>query len=196
MSRVIIAPLFVMMMISGDDSYVILACFLYLLAAISDYIDGWYARKFNLETKWGKFFDPLADKVLTTACFIVFVFWDIMPVWMIVIFIFRDFVTSFMRIMGSVLDYDMATSNSAKIKTTVQMIFIGIILALIFVRSTGIFNLQAKEVNALIYSQFTVWLLFLLVLVSLYTLFEYLFFNKLLLSKIWCYFTKKKLANE
>ena len=195
-SRVIVAPLFIILMLSGDDGYIILACYLYVLAAFSDYIDGWYARKYNLVTKLGIFFDPLADKILTTACFVVFVCLDIIPLWMVIIIVIRDFGTTFMRIMSSVLNYQMDTSISAKTKTTIQMIFIGAILCLIFIRSTGIFELKAAQVNKLLYSDYVEYSMFLLVLITVWTLIEYFFYNKLLLSQIWSYFTKKKLAND
>lgn len=196
LSRVIVAPLFVIMMLSGDDNYIIVASYLYILAALSDYIDGWYARKYNLITNLGKFFDPLADKILTTACFIVFVCLDIIPLWMIIIIIIRDFGSTFLKIMSSVLNYHLDTSYSAKIKTAIQMIFIGLVLTLIFIRSTGLFGFSAKEIDSVLFSPYTDYIMFLLVIITVWTLFEYFLYNKSLLSKIWSYFTKKKLAND
>ena len=174
----------------------ILGCFLYLVAAITDYIDGWYARKFGLITKWGQFFDPLADKILTTSAFIVFYLFDIMPLWMLIIIVFRDALTTTIRIVTLKKKQMLETSYPAKFKTAVQMVFIAFILVMLFIKLTGVFDITEQTANAIIYSQWVYFLMLLLTLLTVWTLFDYIFKNKTVLSGIWSDFTKKKLANE
>lgn len=196
MSRVVVAPLFIMLMLSDSSGYIVLGTFLFLLASISDYIDGWYARKYDLVTKWGKFFDPLADKILTTSAFIVFVYFEIIPLWMVIIIILRDFGTTFIRILMFFFKKQMKTSVLAKWKTAIQMIYISLILCLIFVKNTEIFELNPLVIHRMIYSDFTYYFAFLLTIFTLWTLLDYIFQNKSTFRQIWSDFTKKKLANE
>ncbi len=194
--RVVISPLFIYLMLTQDSGYMILGCFLYLLAAITDYIDGWYARKFGMITKWGQFFDPLADKILTTSAFVVFVFFDIMPLWMLLVIVVRDGTVTLFRILANKHKKQLETSYPAKFKTAVQMVFIAFILVMIFIKLTGIFDITVKTADSIIYSQWVYFLMLLLTLLTIWTLIDYIFKNKLLLSVIWSDFTKKKLANE
>jgi CDP-diacylglycerol--glycerol-3-phosphate 3-phosphatidyltransferase len=183
-------------MLTQDSGYMILGCFLYLLAAITDYIDGWYARKFGMITKWGQFFDPLADKVLTTSAFVVFVIFGIMPLWMLLIIVGRDAIVTLFRIMANKRKMQLETSYPAKFKTAVQMVFIAFILVMIFIKLTGVFEISVQAANAIIYSKWIYYLMLLLTILTIWTLIDYIFKNKLLLSVIWSDFTKKKLANE
>ncbi len=196
LTRVILAPLFIYLMLTNDVGYMILACFLYLVAAITDYIDGWYARKFGLITKWGQFFDPLADKILTTSAFIVFYIFDIMPLWMIIVIVFRDAITTMLRIITWKRKKMINTSFLAKLKTTVQMIFIASILVLIFIKLTGVFDIFPETVDLIIYSKWVYYFMLFLTILTIWTLIDYIYSNKSLLNVIWSDFTKKKLANE
>jgi CDP-diacylglycerol--glycerol-3-phosphate 3-phosphatidyltransferase len=67
--RIAVTPLFIFMMLSKDGSLIIWLVFLFLVAAITDYFDGWLARKLKTESKFGRFFDPLADKISYYCCF-------------------------------------------------------------------------------------------------------------------------------
>lgn len=196
LTRVILAPLFIYLMLTNDVGYMILACFLFLVAAITDYIDGWYARKFGLITKWGQFFDPLADKILTTSAFIVFYIFDIMPLWMIIVIVFRDTITTILRIITWKRKKMINTSFSAKLKTSVQMIFIASILVLIFIKLTGVFDIFPETVDLIIYSKWVYYIMLFLTILTIWTLIDYFYSNKSLLNVIWSDFTKKKLANE
>ena len=90
----------------------------------------------------------------------------------------------------------LETSYPAKIKTAVQMVFIAFILVMLFIKLTGVFDITEQRANAIIYSQWVYFLMLLLTLLTVWTLFDYIFKNKTVLSGIWSDFTKKKLANE
>ena len=173
--RIVITPLFLVMILSGDPVWIAWSTVLYFVGAISDYFDGYLARKFNSGTNWGKFTDPLADKILTLAALAAFVFLDIIPLWMVVLIGIRDLIITLMRVFGSSLKRPVQTSYFAKIKTFVQMFFIGFILILLFVKSTKIFSFDSEMVNNWLYSDATYLSMLIVTLFSVVTLIEYLY---------------------
>src|SRR3989337_3073540 len=90
--RIILSPVFLYLFLSDLIWMKQVSVVIYIVAAISDWYDGWLARKFNYITSWGKFWDPLADKILTSAAFIGFAVLNIVEIWMIVIILTRDFI--------------------------------------------------------------------------------------------------------
>ena len=101
-----------------------------ILAAITDWYDGWLARKFNYITASGKFLDPLADKVLTSSAFIAFTILGVLELWMVLVIIIRDFLITFLRLYAEFKNKSFSTSKSAKWKTFFQMFFIYYLLAI------------------------------------------------------------------
>ena len=122
--RLILSPVFFFMFLSENPVYKQIALVIYFIAAITDWYDGWLARKFNYITNWGKFMDPLADKALTSAAFLAFVFLDVLQLWMVLIIIVRDFLITGLRIYADLQNKPFVTNKLAKVKTFVQMIFI------------------------------------------------------------------------
>jgi CDP-diacylglycerol--glycerol-3-phosphate 3-phosphatidyltransferase len=96
----------------------------FLLAAVTDWYDGWLARKFNYITDWGKFMDPLADKILTSTAFIAFVAVGVLELWMVLLIILRDVLVTTLRIFADHKKISFYTSKSAKWKTFLQMFFL------------------------------------------------------------------------
>ena len=88
--RIILTPVFLFLFISGDPVLIQISLVVYIVAAITDWYDGWLARKFNYITSWGKFMDPLADKILTSTAFFAFVEIGILELWMVILVVFRD----------------------------------------------------------------------------------------------------------
>lgn len=122
--RIILTPVFLYLFLSGDSLLIQLSLVVYLIAAITDWYDGWLARKFNYITTWGKFMDPLADKILTSSAFFGFVFINILPLWMVIIVVARDLIITGLRMFAEWKNKSFTTSYLAKIKTTAQMIFL------------------------------------------------------------------------
>lgn len=172
--RIAVTPLFVFMMLSDNSILVIWACFLFLIAAVTDYFDGWVARKLKTESKFGRFVDPLADKFLTTAAFIVFVVMDIVPLWMVLIIIIRDFGTTILRIYGNKTSNPVKTSRLAKIKTFLQMGYISYVLLLIFLIEINLKLYSPMEINHILYSDFTVGIMLLITIITVISTFEYI----------------------
>jgi len=123
--RVIMIPLFVAAMLWNALSYSnYIAGALFIGACITDFFDGYIARKYNLITTFGKFMDPLADKLLVCAALICFLAEPdaIMPVWVVIVIISREFIISGFRLVAAEKGVTIAASYWGKVKTTVQMI--------------------------------------------------------------------------
>lgn len=119
--------------------YVALAVF--VLASITDFLDGYISRKNNLVTKFGKIMDPLADKMLVASGFILIAAAGIIPVWMAVVIVLRDFFVTGLRNFGADKEKDLAASLSGKVKTVFQLL--AVILALVGTYNFGDFVTQS-----------------------------------------------------
>ena len=92
------------------------------IASISDFLDGYIARHYNQVSDFGKFLDPLADKLLVTACMMIFVGWGRMPSWVVFIVIAREFAISGLRMVAASNGTVIAAGWSGKIKTSCTMV--------------------------------------------------------------------------
>jgi CDP-diacylglycerol--glycerol-3-phosphate 3-phosphatidyltransferase len=122
--RIILTPIFLFLFLSGDPLLIQISSVVFIIAAITDWYDGWLARKFNYITDWGKFLDPLADKILTLTAFMGFVIVDILPFWMVILIILRDLIITLLRLYADYKKINFTTSKSAKWKTFFQMAFL------------------------------------------------------------------------
>lgn len=138
--RIILTPVFLFFFLSDNPVFKLISLGIFIIAALTDWYDGWLARKFNYITNWGKFWDPLADKILTSAAFIGFVILGIIPLWMVVIIILRDFVITSLRAYADYKDFSFPTSYYAKWKTFIQMAFLYyLLLAYVGMYTTDIY---------------------------------------------------------
>ena len=138
--RIILSPVFLYLFLSDIIWMKQVSIAVYIVAALSDWYDGWLARKFNYITSWGKFWDPLADKILTSAAFIGFAVVDLIPWWMVIIIIGRDVLITLLRVFADLKSYTFTTSYYAKWKTLLQMIFLYYLLILFVARYTPEIN--------------------------------------------------------
>ena len=123
--RVCMIPLFVIfMLLDMVPGNRLIAAALFGLAAASDAIDGHLARKNGLVTNFGKFMDPLADKLLVCSALICFVELQLIPAWMIIVIISREFIISGFRLIASDNGVVIAASYWGKSKTVVQMVMV------------------------------------------------------------------------
>jgi len=122
--RIILTPVFYFLFVSENPTLKLASVIVFLIAAITDWYDGWLARKFNYITDWGKFLDPLADKILTSAAFIALVKIDVLSLWMVLVIIIRDFLITGLRAFADYKGELFNTSLLAKWKTFAQMIFL------------------------------------------------------------------------
>ncbi len=130
MFRVILIPFFVVFLlvdITPVDKWIALAVF--IIASLTDMLDGKIARKYNLVTNFGKFMDPLADKLLVCSALVCLVAVDRIPAWMVIVIIAREFIISGFRLVASDNGKVIAASYWGKFKTTFQIIMICLMIA-------------------------------------------------------------------
>ena len=129
--RVVFIPLLmVFMYLSGGcaNIWMWLALAVFILASITDYIDGHIARTRNQVTDFGKFLDPLADKLLVIAAMCMFCQWGMMPAWATMVIIAREFAISGLRMVAAASGKVIAAAWSGKIKTVISIICICVMM--------------------------------------------------------------------
>lgn len=130
--RVILIVPFVIILLGGEAGWFgnnllipdIVALVVFIVASLTDLIDGKIARKYNLVTNFGKFMDPLADKLLVSAALIALVDMGRIPAWVVIVIISREFIISGFRLIASDNHVVIAASYWGKFKTTFQMIMV------------------------------------------------------------------------
>jgi CDP-diacylglycerol--glycerol-3-phosphate 3-phosphatidyltransferase len=129
--RVLMVPFFVFFLMADSfgrlGKWIALAIF--VVASLTDLLDGKIARKYNLVTNFGKFMDPLADKLLVCSAMIGFIELGWMPAWMVMIVIAREFIISGFRLVASDHGIVIAASYWGKFKTVSQMIMVIVLIA-------------------------------------------------------------------
>ena len=126
--RIIMIPVFVVLLYLDFPFNNLVALAVFILASITDTLDGYIARKYNLITDFGKFMDPIADKLLVTAAMLVFVDWHMMPAWVVIVVVAREFIVSALRLVAANNGRVIAAGWSGKVKTASTMVCIYIML--------------------------------------------------------------------
>ena len=180
--RIVITPLIVWLLI-GFDSLVLhaLALVLFLIASLSDLFDGILARKLKVVSEFGKFMDPLADKILVNSTFITLNILDVMPIWITAVIILRDGLVTTLRWVMLANGASMNTSKIAKLKTAFQ--YVSMYVGLIFILF-GHFE-ALDSIVAWLEEWFVTETIFTLTgLVTAYTGFNYLWINRAFLKTL------------
>lgn len=167
--RVILILPFVLLLLGGHAGWFgestvttdFIALGIFIIASLTDLMDGKIARKYNLITNFGKFMDPLADKLLVCAAMIALVEMGRIPSWVVIIIISREFIISGFRLIASDNGVVIAASYWGKFKTTFQMIMVCLMIA----------NLDKLQVLTVV----VMWIALILTVVSLV---DYLVKNK------------------
>ena len=140
LSRICLIPLFVILLsvpfdwgtwIIGNEEIPVshlLAAILFIIASSTDWLDGYYARKYHLITNLGKFLDPLADKLLVCAAFIMLVELGLAPAWVVILILSREFAVTGLRLVAAGSGLVLAASSLGKIKTVTQILAASLLL--------------------------------------------------------------------
>ena len=131
--RVAFIPLFMVFMYlsNGGTNYMwmLISLGVFILASVTDYIDGQIARKFNQVSDFGKFLDPLADKLLTIAAMVMFCEWGSFPAWALMIVLTREFAVTGLRLVAVGKGKVIAAGWSGKVKTFSTMVGLCVMMA-------------------------------------------------------------------
>ncbi len=168
--RIVIIPLFVLFLYVdiGDNINLYIAALLFIVASLTDLLDGKIARKYNLVTNFGKFMDPLADKLLVCSALIALVDIEKLAGWIVIIIISRDFIINGLRVLAADNGIVIAASYWGKLKTTCQMIMIVLLIVDLDIPYMYIIN------------NFFVYVALILTIISL---FDYIYKNYKILMK-------------
>lgn len=148
--RVIIVPFFVFFMcFTGIEHRYLYALILFIVASLTDMLDGKIARKYNMITSFGKFLDPLADKILVAAALVCFVELKWTSAWVVCIILAREFVVSGVRLVAAGSDKKVVIPAGwlGKIKTAVTMVAICVILFLHILEGFGVMDGQTFPIQ-------------------------------------------------
>lgn len=163
--RIFLIPVFIVVMMLNIPSKFLIACLIFIVASATDAMDGHIARKYNLVTDFGKFMDPLADKLLVIAALTSMIEFDLVAAWMVFIIVARELTVSILRAIAAADGKVIAASGGGKLKTITQMLSIIILLLGAHTSSEMILNIG----NIMI---------LIATLITLYSGWEYLYKNK------------------
>jgi CDP-diacylglycerol--glycerol-3-phosphate 3-phosphatidyltransferase len=165
--RILLSPVFLWLFLSDNPVNVFFSFIIFTIAALTDWYDGWYARRYGFKTSWGQFLDPLADKILTSSAFIGFYLLkqkdhtfmgtaEFIPFGVLIaVIIFRDLVLTVARSVQELRGREFKTSMISKTKTFVQMTFVFLIIGFIslaaFIKDPditgGLINYLHSDIN-------------------------------------------------
>lgn len=140
--RIVLAPVFVAFLFSPNPTLRQLSLLVFIVAMLTDWYDGWVARRWGYITRWGQFLDPLADKVVISAALIAFIYLDLAPAWAVWVIVVRDIFITFLRSYAEYKGRAFDTTRFAKTKTFLQFVVIYYILLLYVARDVDYFRLN------------------------------------------------------
>ena len=144
--RLLVCPFFVLFLFLGNGMAKAVALFFFLVASFSDLLDGYLARRKNEITSIGKIIDPVADKILVYSAFISFIQLHLIPFWMVIIIIGRDFLVMALRVELARKGIIVSANNLAKVKTASEYIVIFFVLLILVCKSLAITVRASEEI--------------------------------------------------
>ena len=147
--RIMMSPFFILFMIQEEPYFLLLSLLLIFIVSLTDFFDGYYARKYNLVTELGKYLDPIADKLFILTVLFTFYFIlgnDIFPLWMVILILLRDIFVTILRKLFKIKDLQFITSKLAKIKTLVQVICMHLIVLILILNTFSILVIDYSSI--------------------------------------------------
>ena len=191
-SRILLTPVFLYFLFSDFSHSKLIALVVFVVASITDGLDGFYARKYNLITKFGTFIDPFADKLLVLSAFYGFMFIPILDtevkLWMIILISFRDVAVTLLRMIMEHKGMTMVTSRVSKMKTVLQISTIIFILTYLILFSYNIsyWQLLSEQFVSIHDISFSIlyFCMILTTIVTFYTGLHYCYYNYRILGQL------------
>ncbi len=191
--RVLLVPVFLLLLFSPSPLLKLVSGAVFGIASATDYYDGYLARRMGHTSRWGRFLDPLADKILTSAAFISFGVLGIVPWWMVVVILGRDILITAIRSYAEFLDQPLKTSYSAKIKTFVQLGLQVYLLALVILAAQPGIPTVAASARRLLMSPVNWFLLLTVTLFTAWTGLSYLVSDWPTVRAVWAHLSGRRL---
>lgn len=177
--RVVLTPVFVIMLMSSSSLVRQLSLIVFIVAALTDWYDGWIARKLGYVSRWGKFLDPLADKVLSSAAFFAFAMLGLVDAWMVWVIIIRDFLITGLRAYAEFQERPVVTSRSAQAKTFGQFVVLYYVLILYVGRSApSVYAEFGPTIETLMHRDVLFGMMLLVTIMTVWTGIAYLVANR------------------
>lgn len=179
--RIFLVPIFlVFIAVQGIPYGTFIATFIFILASLTDKLDGYIARSRNQITNFGKFMDPLADKLLVTSALISLVELQIVPGWAAIIIIAREFAVSGLRTIAASEGKVIAASWWGKIKTVIQIIAIVLLLLQVNITTTPYLSnlIESSDIWSWFFMNVPGWMLNVSVVITLISGWDYFRKNK------------------
>ncbi len=184
--RILLTPVFVFLLFSQIPECKIWSLVVYILTAITDWYDGWLARRWGYVSRWGAFFDPLADKIVTSAALFSFSALNIIPYWPVWIIVVRDFVITLLRSYAEYKEYNFDTSRFAKTKTFIQYVVIYYILILYIASNYPEIKIEYAALIELLLHKTVVYVLIIITMfITVLTGVQYIITNRTIIRELY-----------
>ena len=185
LSRIILSPIFMVFFIMDNDYCRVLSLIIFTFAALTDLWDGHLARKYGIVTSFGKFMDPLADKILTSTAFVSFLALGAVEAWMIMLIIIREFLITGLRSLAAYRGLVISPTMSAKFKTVLQMTSIVVILLHINLKTIFVAaGYSAAFFESTLVLQIIDWMILVTTVITVLTGIDYLIKNASILKAV------------
>lgn len=183
--RILLTPLFVVLLFSADSISRQLSIVVFLLALLTDWYDGWVARRWGYITRWGTFLDPLADKIVTSSAFVSFIYLNLVPPWTVWVIVFRDIIITLLRSYSEYKSKPFDTSKLAKTKTFLQFTVLFYILLLYVGEDIARFQQFRNTLVAMLNPTLIYFLMVCIAVITIWTGILYLIGNRKTLHELY-----------
>jgi len=178
MLRIVLVPVFVALLLQEDPYLKLMGVIVFAVASITDAYDGYHARKYGETTRLGAFLDPLADKFLITAAFLLYVHMGYLVLWMVILVAVRDLLITVLRVYAEFMDRPVVTSREAKYKTLAQNVFAYVIMVLLLMKEKVFFGSRVSAtIEQVLQSDSLDYVMLAITLFTVYTGISYLVAN-------------------
>ncbi|NTW55960.1 MAG: CDP-diacylglycerol--glycerol-3-phosphate 3-phosphatidyltransferase [Chlorobiaceae bacterium] len=176
--RIALVPVFVFLLLQDDPASKVAGVIVFAFASLTDIYDGYHARKYGETTRLGAFLDPLADKLLITAAFLLYVWLGYLQLWMVLLVVVRDVVITGLRIYAEMKDKPVVTSMEAKYKTLVQHLFVYAVMFLVLLKETAFLGRSATSmISTFLMNDILNYIMLAVTVLTVYTGISYLVSN-------------------
>lgn len=178
MLRIVLVPVFIALLLQDDPWLKLLGVIVFAVASITDAYDGYHARKYGEITRLGAFLDPLADKFLITAAFLLYVHLGYLVLWMVILVAARDILITLLRVYAEFIGRPVVTSREAKYKTLAQNVFAYVVMVFLLMKEEFFFGRRvARSIEGVLRSDCLDYVMLAITLFTLYTGVSYLVSN-------------------